>query len=231
MSKVEKKIIKHNGKNISISGYKSDHIYRSIVRRNDFYEKTMLYAISKHLSKRPIGAIIDGGANIGNHSLFFAMFCPCTKVIAYEPYEPTLEILKKNVADNNLDKRIDVRPLGLYKDFSGLEVSYFVERNFGATEFVESNNTNATKAVPLDADCAGERISCIKLDIQGLEPEALMGSEKILKEQFPLLVIEAMTKDEYIYLKKYLGKFDYKVYPASKAREHYNSSATYIFGK
>lgn len=231
MAKIINNIIEHDGKKISISGYETDHVYRSIIRHDDFYEKGLLWAISRHLNGRPTGTIIDGGANLGNHTLYFAMFCPCTKVIAYEPYEPTLKILEKNIADNKLQSKVDIRPVGLYSKEAKLEVSFFSEGNYGATEFVESNNPDATKAVSLDLDCKDEVVSCIKLDIQGLEQHVLRGAKNILRTQEPLLVIEAMTKPEYNAIKKYLAKFGYRIYPASRYREHYNSSPTYIFGK
>lgn len=230
MSKVETHIIEYNDKKVSISGYKTDHVFRSIVRHNSFYERGLLWAISKHLKGKK-GVIIDGGANLGNHSLFFALFCPSTKVISYEPYEPTMDILKKNIKDNKLARKIDARAIGLYSKETFLELSFINEGNYGATEFIESDVPADSAATSLDIDCKDENIICIKLDIQGLEMEALKGAENILKTQSPLLVIEAMTKPEYVTLKKYLKKFGYKVYPASRSREHYNSSATYIFGK
>ena len=49
--------------------------------RGRFYEAPMLAYIRKHYHG---GTFIDGGACIGNHTLFFARFC-CDQVIAVEP--------------------------------------------------------------------------------------------------------------------------------------------------
>jgi predicted RNA methylase len=46
------------------------------------------------------GTYIDVGAHIGNHSLFFAAFCPSTKVLSIEGHPRIRELLKGNLKRN-----------------------------------------------------------------------------------------------------------------------------------
>ncbi len=230
MNHVSTSFLKYNNKIISISGYESDHIYQTIARWKIFYEKNLLVDIAKHLKNKK-GTIIDGGANLGNHSLFFSLFCSATKVISYEPHIPNLKMLKKNIKDNNLESKIDVRNVGLSDKETFLELSFFSQKNYGATQFSETLKPTAIKSVTLDADCEKENISCIKLDIQGKELQTLKGATYILNTQDPLLVVEAIENNEFTNIENFLKKFKYQLCPASKNKKHYNSSPTYIFKK
>src|SRR5687767_12439476 len=60
-----------------------DRIQHIILSRSTFFEAGLL---SKVRSRIPPGStILDVGANIGNHTVFFASFCDAKNVIAFEP--------------------------------------------------------------------------------------------------------------------------------------------------
>ena len=50
-----------------------DHIYQAIRRSGRFYEVVLLEYIARFV-RAPSGVVIDVGANIGNHSVFFRSF-------------------------------------------------------------------------------------------------------------------------------------------------------------
>lgn len=225
-------VIEFEGKKIKFSGYTHEYVLRQIRRKNEFYEQKVLDVIREKLQGRS-GVIIDGGANLGNHSIYFALFCDSTKVIAYEPYSVTRRVLKRNIRDNYLRDKIQVRPLGLYSKETHLKLAVFNDNNLGATEFIESEEPTEFPSTTLDKECADEDIICIKLDIQNLELEALKAAKKILTEQSPLLVLEAMNEEYFEELYDYLKQFGYKVIPSkrSRGRIYYGSSPTYMFEK
>lgn len=57
------------------------------------------------------------------------------------------------------------------------------------TESGKNNIIQKAKVVSIDEELAGEEITFIKMDIEGVEIEALKGAEKIIKEQKPKLAI------------------------------------------
>lgn len=59
--------------------------------------------MQKRLGENKI--VVDIGANIGNHTVFFANVCKAKKVYSFEPQEKVFEILKKNVEINKFNKK------------------------------------------------------------------------------------------------------------------------------
>ena len=55
-----------------------DHIFRTIQSSHSFYESPFLHYVSHFLS--PGDRVIDVGANIGNHVVFFAGVCKCDAI-------------------------------------------------------------------------------------------------------------------------------------------------------
>lgn len=74
--------------------YPTDFIQRILVETGSFYEQYyILEPLDKYLNKESI--VFDAGANIGNHTLYWAKKTRVKKVYAFEPVEDTFEILKK----------------------------------------------------------------------------------------------------------------------------------------
>jgi FkbM family methyltransferase len=65
-------------------------------RINNFFEIKFLDFINKNYKEQK--EIIDIGANIGNHSLFFLKFLNCKKVHSFEPFLDNLKLLEKNTS-------------------------------------------------------------------------------------------------------------------------------------
>src|SRR5438309_1405344 len=77
----------------------ADHIQKLMRNSGQLYEHDLLYdALCRDLGP---GVIIDVGANIGVHTVFFAKALG-RQVIALEPFDTTFDVLKQNVALNEL---------------------------------------------------------------------------------------------------------------------------------
>jgi len=79
----------------------NDFIGRQLITR-DFFEEDYLNLISKFISvnKIKIRNVLDIGANIGNHSIFFSKFSEM--VYSFEPSTKAFELLKINVKNKNI---------------------------------------------------------------------------------------------------------------------------------
>jgi FkbM family methyltransferase len=90
--------------NAIIINHHDDFLGSIIIRTKEFYEQKLLNHIRENIKG---GLFIDVGANIGNHTCFFSMFC-ADKVIAIEPVIENYELLLKNIKDNNLKNVITI---------------------------------------------------------------------------------------------------------------------------
>ena len=78
-----------------------EYVQKKIYYEKDYYERDILDEIKKNIPSNSV--ILDIGANIGNHTVFFCKECNAKKVYAFEPVSITFEILQKNIAINNLE--------------------------------------------------------------------------------------------------------------------------------
>lgn len=73
--------------------------------------------------------VVDIGLNVGMASLYFALNPNVVKVYAYEPFVPTIEQAKRNIALNaETAKKINIHNYGLDFEDHALEVEYSYEQ-------------------------------------------------------------------------------------------------------
>ncbi|UZT06959.1 FkbM family methyltransferase [Clostridium sp. LQ25] len=203
--------------------YPNDFIQSVIYSTKNFYEVSMLEDIQKRLGENKI--IVDIGANIGNHTVFFANICKAKKVYSFEPQENVFKILKKNVEINKFNKNVKLFNMGIgeKKEYANLEIVN--NDNLGMTKLKKGSNgtieINRLDDVILNIE--NDKIDMIKIDVEGMGLEALKGAERIIKRDKPMIYIEAETDDEFNELNRYLLKFKYK--PIMK----FNATPTYLF--
>lgn len=81
-----------------VPNFEFDGIQRLIVRNEDFYEANLLKLLKdKYIKENTV--ILDIGANIGNHTVFFSKVCKARKIFSFEPVEETYNILNKHVGN------------------------------------------------------------------------------------------------------------------------------------
>lgn len=173
-------------------------------RNHDIYSNGEL-TILKKISKFNPSVIIDGGANIGNYSLFVHQFNPECTVYAFEPVESTFQKLKENIqAHTNI---IPVRK-GLYKDNCSMEINLFKASEHSSIYDIQGLSYPSYQKLKIDLVRGDDfikdnNIDCIdilKLDIEGAEYDALIGFEnsirngKIKAVQFEYGYINITTK-------------------------------------
>jgi precorrin-6B methylase 2 len=86
----------HRGSEVVMNTHdRPDHLFNYFTNHRDFYELDLLQQ-AKALY-RSGSHIIDVGANIGNHTVYFAKILSA-KVMAFEPFEKSRDILLANIA-------------------------------------------------------------------------------------------------------------------------------------
>jgi len=167
---------------------------QNALRKGDFYERRDLDALQDHVKT---GAhIIDIGANIGNHALYFAQVLQAQRVVVIEPNPLALAPLVANVVINNLQETIDLSALGvgLGAAAAGGYGMKRHDRNLGATKMKTGQGTLMVMAG--DDLFGDETPDLIKIDVEGMELEVLAGLGQTIARTAPLIFIEVNSANE-----------------------------------
>ncbi|MEO0936648.1 MAG: FkbM family methyltransferase [Pseudomonadota bacterium] len=139
------------------------------------------------------GTFVDIGANIGNHTLWAALFMGASKVIAFEPNPKAIDVLVPNVAVNGLTGIVDLSHLGVGLGAAASE-GFGVQRapgNLGAAQLEEG--TGALTVERADVLLKGIAPDMIKIDVEGMEIDVLAGLSGVLERCQPILFVEVDT--------------------------------------
>jgi FkbM family methyltransferase len=154
--------------------------------------------------------VIDAGAQIGMYTILFSKLASNGKVFAFEPTD-NIEMLKKNIIFHNCSNvtllddavsNINMKKTDkIYKIWSQQKIE---EKEFSFVtidKFIVDNKID---------------INLIKIDVDSYDYEALMGCEKTIKTQKPIIVVElnhALHKRNFTIEQpiEYMQKLDYKI--------------------
>lgn len=214
---IEKLTITHNGKEFQVdSPSETDLITRRFWKKGQFYELGVLQWMQGNAKG---GTWIDGGAHLGNHSIFIANFCDCDKLYSIEPVTPVYKSMVKNV-QRNIDQSFFWLPENwALADSAGLLASWgeLDYNNLGNTKLtvdharsLHSEPTHDSYAVTMTIDniAKNDDVTMLKLDIEGGELMALTGAWRTINRCRPAIVVEAHTSEqlaEIIHLLQPLG--------------------------
>ncbi|OWV05680.1 hypothetical protein B7993_07190 [Fibrobacter sp. UWH3] len=175
--------------------YKKDYIQKKIISEKNYYEFSYLKDIIFNPENGPLiskisqKCILDIGANIGNHTLFFLLECNASKVICFEPIKDTFRILKKNIEINNLTSKTELNNFALGAKTDVASISYYSKENIGSTS-LKSDSCGNINISSLDDLHIQDEIAFIKIDVEGFELEVVKGMRNTLVKNHPSLMIE-----------------------------------------
>lgn len=171
---------------------------------------------------------IDCGANIGVHTIEWAQAMHgWGEVIAFEAQERIFYALAGNIALNNcFNAKAIFAAIGASEGEILVPLpDYFSPSSFGSLEIRKTNTTefigqhidysedNCVRTQMTSIDKLGlKRLDFIKIDIEGMEMEALMGAEKSILMYKPILMIEKIKSNE-SELRGFLDRFGYQIFP------------------
>lgn len=149
----------------------------------------------------PGQTFVDVGANVGFYTLTLAQLVgPSGKVVAFEPGPRTVERLRGHVARNpSVGGRVDVRQVAVsdaagtcvLHDYGAGDSGKLSGRAIGGEAAVAKVEV---RQATLDEELAGLNPALIKIDVEGLEPEVLLGARETLRRARPVVVIEVSPK-------------------------------------
>lgn len=181
--------------------WKTDLIQREILFNDRYFDDFDLYYVTKVFMggiNLENGVVLDIGANIGNHSIYFAKECYAKKVISFEPVLETFNILKKNIEINGLDDVIYPYNWGIGEKKSRAVVNEYNLTNIGATRLTEKSEGDI-EIFSIDDIDFQDNIVLIKIDVEGDEEKVIKGALKTIKRNSPMIMLEAWDINGTIY--------------------------------
>lgn len=136
--------------------------------------------------------IIDGGANVGYASIYFANQFPEAKILAIEPSQLNLEFLKENVS---YYPQVTIIPAALWNEKIFLENSTPHNAKGGAgfrVSEAKSTTTELIHSITIEDILQlanADRISILKLDVEGAEKEIFSNSDNWINK-IDMIIVE-----------------------------------------
>lgn len=146
---------------------------------------------------------VDAGAYCGETAEEFAAWCPSyEKIYSFEPDKINFEKMSRNIARKNIRDAISINA-GLWDENKTLYVARGGDDGTGSR--VQDVGNEKVDVVSLDNIVAGDKVTYIKMDIEGSEKKALEGAQNTIKKYKPKLAICLYHKaEDIITLPKYI---------------------------
>ncbi len=185
------------------------------------FEESSVNIIKKLIKKGDV--VVDIGANIGFYTLLFSKLVGNKgKVFAFEPEPNNFKLLKRNIEENNIHNVFLIKK-GVSNSTSIMKL-FTTKNNCGWHSLIDVGEDRT----PIDIDTVKlddyfknnfSKISFIKMDIEGGEPQALQGMQTILKynqnikimTEFHPFYLEKAEKNPNDFLKM-LKKYKFKIF-------------------
>jgi FkbM family methyltransferase len=185
-----------------ISCFPRDYIGMNIVA-NGYYEELTLRFLFEVLFKCKLaefskGTVLDVGANIGNHSCYFAS--RFNQVIGFEPNPICIRLFEANMLMNQFDN-VELCKFALSDRNNVATLQLNLSGNIGGSRLTEPTNREGERFIAVQLRRGDEllvddlrpsgRIELVKLDVEGHEHQALLGLENAIKTDKPLIMFES----------------------------------------
>lgn len=157
----------------------------------------------------PEDIVIDIGANIGAHTVWFAQ--RAQHVIAFEPQRLVYQMLCANLVVNNLHN------VSTYQAVVGPQPGQCLvpvlppdqDNNFGGLWGSNHTEGEPVPVVALD-QFPLPRVNFIKIDVEGMETEVLKGARGMIDHFKPILYVEDDREEQREALRALITSMDYE---------------------
>jgi FkbM family methyltransferase len=155
--------------------------------KNRFFEPDELAFVESWVG--PGAHIVEVGAYIGNHVVYYSRFMRPLSLTVLEPNPEAIELLRRNLEANAVSNA-DLSRLGFAAAATAENYELVCDStsNRGATRLVHSAG-GQVRSAPLDDLIAGP-VDFIKIDVEGMELDVLAGASRIVAASRPKIMIE-----------------------------------------
>ena len=197
-----------------IHGYEGDYIFSGIQNNNHYYEIGTLEKWTPLLGSP--ATILDIGANLGNHTLYWAKYLKPKKIVSFEPFPMNYEVLQQNIADNNLELVVKAEMIAVGDSDGYVQTASVDASNLGATTFEQVSATSADAdhegismtSVDGYAEKHALKVDFIKIDTEGFELAVLKGAQKTIVRDHPAIWVE-VSETSHAEVRSFLQNYGY----------------------
>lgn len=158
-----------------------------------FYEEKLLSTLGSYVP--PSKVVIDVGAHVGNHSVFFASQLDAI-VLACEPQRQLLPYLVRNTQEyavTVLNCALGAPP----HDMVVVDANDPAHLERGSVRYAQGYHAATVPCYTLDALALRFAPALIKIDVSGFEMEVLRGALGTIRAHRPVLVTTAQTRADF----------------------------------
>lgn len=160
--------------------YFPDYITQALVSSKTFYEHQLLeHILNNHPNHK---TIVEVGANIGNHVVFYEHFLNKENILAFEPEPNNYKLLCKNISFNTTF----AYQLALGENYNKVNMIKRIDNNSGS--FITTNGNNVDM-IPLDS-LNLQNVTLMKIDTEGTELQVIKGAKETIRKCKPLIYAE-----------------------------------------
>lgn len=172
--------------------HENENLSDAIRRNEDFWEADILDYLSEHYHVQ--GTIVDAGANIGNHALYFANELDVDEIICFEPQIDNYILLLENLRQYRTYVSCRYQALSDKKGWIKFQTN---KENMGASQVVfnEEDEGILVPCTTLDS-LELNNVTLLKLDVEWHEPWVLRGASATIQRCKPRILIED-TENQY----------------------------------
>ncbi len=167
-----------------------DSFSARIFHRKRFHDLEWLNNTRKFVNKDTV--VLDCGAFIGNHSVFWGVVCGA-RVVAFEGFKKNFILLQKNILDNNLSNSVIAYNYLLSSKGEKFSCKRGISESMSSISFVR-DTSGKYKSTSIDKWWSSQdkvtKINVMKIDVEGSEYSLLKGSLQTLKECHPIIYLE-----------------------------------------
>jgi FkbM family methyltransferase len=157
--------------------------------------------------------VLEVGANIGTHTVWFSKKVGDSGfVLAFEPQRLIFQTLCGNIALNSL-KNVDCKQLGVGLRREIVKVPFLdpeVENNFGGLSIKDQEEGEDVAIINIDG-MRLDRLDFLKIDVEGMEPEVLMGGLNTINKFKPIIYMEVDREENHQLLSEIVEALDYSI--------------------
>jgi FkbM family methyltransferase len=166
-----------------------------------YWEQHLFLFYSKFI--QPDYVILDGGANLGFHTICFATLANKGKVYSFEPQPLIFNLLSTNILLNGATDIVKQFRLGLGEKEENLKMSPLKDQlfsetciNYGGRGLTNLEEGEEQVLLTTIDNLNLDKLDFIKLDVQGFELETIKGGEKTIKNNYPIFFLENYPDSE-----------------------------------
>lgn len=184
-----------------------DAIQKILYAENRPFEHVLLEDMVSRLDKDSY--VLDVGLNIGNHAMYLAAHG--INVIGFEANKKLSCIAQESVKLNKFEKRVKIHNCGIsnkeHKAYFDVE---YVE-NMGAMSLSmgEKEGRESIQCKTLDSFNIKEKISAIKIDVEGMEAEVVGGGGDLIAKNRPIIYLEANFAPDFVRIDRVMRDLKY----------------------